>query len=756
MADESGKDDASPDDELSDAKELFKLCQDRENQNRLDYIDDVRFARLGGKEQWPQEIYSLRTGRGLPCLTVNQMPGFIHQVINDCRQNKPAITVRPVDSGADRWTAQILSGLIRHVENISNADAAYDTAVDCSASGGFGYFRVAIDFTHDDSFDKEIYIHRVADPMTIYGDPYSMAVDSSDWNNSFVTELVPKKLFKKKYPDAVTSDFDGADYLGLEQPWIQGDAILTAEWWHREEVSREIVKLSNGWIIEADVYKAEKDLYDALGATVEDSRSARSFKVSQRIMSGAEILEENPWAGKYIPIIPVYGEEVVIEGKRHLRSMIRDGKDPQRNYNYWRSKASESAAMQTKSQWVGPYDAFTGDLSDRWDTVNEVNHAYLPYSGQVPPQKVMPGGPDAPSLQEASSANNDIMSTIGIYNPGRGAPSNEISGKAINARKVESDTGTFHFTDNLSRGIRHLGVTLVDLIPHVYTPGRIIRVLGQDGSENHVSLGTLSPQAPAGPQAPVAQPGMPAMPQPAMPGQAPQMPMQGGGIPQPVATPPQIPQQTPGPQEGQPDYARIYDLALGKYDVVVAAGPGYQTRRQEASDQMMQMVQAFPQLASIIGDLIAKNQDWPGADEIERRLKKMLPPQLQDEGDGQNIPPQLMQQMQQGKDLIQKLSQALQACQQELQKAQSDQSIDMMKANNERLAIAVEQYEAQIKAYDAQTKRGAAVVDAIHDHMHATQPQPSAPSTGVPGMPQVSARASIHPVPIAAQNPFGS
>lgn len=723
LVDETDDAETEPDDALSDeaalelGHETFKLSAERENENRLSFIDNIKFGRIGGPEQWPKDILDLRTADGKPCLSINRIPAMIHQVINDTRQNKPAIAVKPVDSGADRHTAEIMSGLIRHIENISNADAAYDTAVDNSASGGFGYFRYVIADTHDDSFDQDIKIERIADPLTVYGDPYSMGVDSTDWNDGFIVQLIPLKTFKKRWKGKTASDFDEASYRTLGDPWRVGEEVLVCEWWHREEVEREIVKLSNGWVVEAEKYDEcvkvpdpvtgaeietypEREMCAAMGGTEEKRKLARSYKVTQRFMTGVEILETNAHPGRYIPIVPVYGEEVVVEGKRIFRSLFQDAKDPQRNFNYWRSKASEAAALGSFNPFIGPESAFTGTDAAKWGTINRKAHAYVSYpdkdeNGQPiqPPTRQGYTGPDAAALQEAASASDDIKSTSGIYDASLGQRSNETSGRAINARKVEGDTGTFHFADNLSRGIRCLGVGLVDLIPHVYTPGRIVRVLGIDGVEHHVELGEKQVGAPgatpAGPGGPVAAPGMP-----------------GGMQGLPTGAP--MPQQAPAPpsDDDKPDYGAIYDLGLGKYDVVVSAGPGYTTRRQEAADQMMQFLQAFPAAAPIIGDLFADSLDWPKASEIAARLRKMLPPQLQDDkGAASQIPPQVQAQIEQGKHLIEQLMAALKDCQAQLQAAEGDNKTEEMKAANDRLKIEVEKLQAANDAYQAQTDR---------------------------------------------------
>lgn len=601
---------------LEEAKEEFAIAVDAEDENRQEALDDLRFARLS--EQWSKQVINLR-GKKRPTLTINKMPSFIRQVVNDARQNKPSIKVRPVDDAADIHTAAVYDGLIRNIETISNADVAYDTACEHAVGQGFGYFRIAIEYSHDDTFDRDLKIQPIPNPFSVYGDPNSTAADSEDWNSAFICEWMPKKQFRAQYGKKRTpADWDDQGYSKLPTTWANGDQVMLAEWFKREEVARKILMLSSGEIVAEDEYENMKDILDALGITPSDqSRSVRSWKVTHRLMTGAEVLTTTPWAGKYIPIVPVYGDEVNVEGKRYFRSLIRDAKDSQRMFNYWRTTATELVALSPKAPWVGPEGAFDGKDSKRWEDANTENYTFLSFPDKyaaTPPQRQPFPQVPAAALQEALNASDDMKAVIGIYDAGLGARSNETSGVAISARQGESDTGTFHFIDNLSRGIRHAGKILIDLIPHVYTGKRIIRILGAEGQVATAQLG----QSPAPPMAGASSPS-PMPQQPPLPA--------GQGVPWPPK-PPMAPDGSAG----------VFDLSVGKYDLVVDVGPSYQTKRAEAADQMMALIKAFPQAAPVIGDLVAKNLDWPGAQEIADRLHKMLPPQLQTGPDGQPLP----------------------------------------------------------------------------------------------------------------------
>ena len=641
-------------DTLAEALEHFKLSEEAESENRKAWIDDVRFARLG--EQWPDGVKRQREIDGRPCLTINRMPAMLRQVVNDARQNKPAIKVHPVDSGAKRETAEILNGLIRNIEYTSNADVAYDTALDHAVTGGFGYFRIDVDYACDDEFDLDIKICRIANPLTVYGDENSTAADSSDWNKAFITELYTESEFEKRWKGAEKSNWESS-YRDLPDGWRDNELVRVAEWWTREEVPAKLLKLSDGMVLYVNEYMRIKDILDAQGITVVGERDTKTNKVKQKIISGAEVLEENEWAGKYIPIVPVYGDEVMVEGKRHWISLTRWAKDPQQMFNYWRTASTELVALAPKAPYLGPKGAFNTD-ANKWATANNVSYPYIEYDGSVMPQRQPFAGPPAGALQEALNASDDMKSTMGIYDAALGARSNETSGRAILQRQRESDTATFNYIDNLSRAIRHAGRVMVDLIPKVYNAPRIIRVIHEDGSNESVPINQpFTPDQAKSPQAQAYEAGK--------------------------------------TQETVDGLTRIYDVTTGKYDVTCEAGPSFSTKREEAAAQMMELGRMFPPMMQVAGDLLVKNLDWPGADDIADRLKAMLPPQLQGQSPQVMQMRQQMQQMDQmAKQAVGQLNQQIAQLQQQLQQEKSHDAQAMLQADIDRKKLEIDEYNA--------------------------------------------------------------
>lgn len=600
---------------LAQARKDYDRAREAWSDNHKEAKDDLEFARLG--VQWPESVRKQRELEHRPCLTFNKLPTFIRQVVNDARQNKPAIKVHPQDSNADPRTAEIINGLIRNIETTSDADVAYDTAIEHAVGQGFGFWRINVQYACDDSFDTDIVIERVANPFTVFGDPSSTQADSSDWNVALVIDSLSKAEFEAEYPKAEKTDWE-ADFRDCKD-WVDEDSVVVAEYWVRKKVKREIVALNDGTVIAVEDLEKDPEKFRGMDV-VGEPREVESHKVTQYLMTGAEILKTVDWAGRYIPIVPVYGDEVIDQdGKRHFRSLIRDVKDSARTYNYMRTTGIEGLALQPRVPWVGEEGSF--DVDPNWDTANSVSHSKLEYAKNKPmPQRQPLPSHFGAAFQEALSAADDMKSIIGIYDASLGARSNETSGRAIMARQREGDVSTFHFIDNLSRAIRHGGRILLDLIPKVYSTERIIRVLGEDMEPQTVQI------APQG---------------------------------QPV--------QEETDDQGQIVNA-IYDITAGKYDLTVTAGPAYSTRREEAREMMMEAANASPEVGMVLFPRIAKLMDLPDAEEIAEELRALNPANQQQQG----MPPEIQEQMQQGMALIQQLQRENEALKQAMADKQGD------------------------------------------------------------------------------------
>lgn len=622
---------------LAEAKDKFEKAADNEIDNRSNWVEDVRFARLG--EQWPDEIRKQREDDHRPCLTINKLPSFIRQVVNAARRNKPAVTVHPADSNSDVQTAEIINGLIRNIEVTSDADVATDTAIEAAVAGGFGYFRINIKASMDDTFDKDIAFERIINPLMVYGDPHGESADGSDWNCCHVVTLMTKDEFADKYKSRAAVDWDGLGYGVLKAPWLDDDQVMVCEYWRREEVDREIVTIirppmSDTTVVAVSDLQAAPEKYQG-AVIVGEPQTVKSHKVTQYILTGAEVIETVDWPGRYIPIVPVYGDEVIVEGRRYFRSLIADAKDPQRQFNYWRTMATELVALAPKAPFIGRKGSFETDIQ-KWNTANTASHAFIEYDGADMPQRQPFAGVPAGALQEALNAADDMKAVIGIYDASLGARSNETSGIAISQRQEQGDTATFHFLDNLARSIRHAGRILIDLIPKVYSTERVVRVLGQDMKPKTVKI------------APGAQ-------------------MQ--------------------PDEGGENINRIFDITAGKYDLTVKSGPSFSSQREQNRAELVDVIRSYPDAAPILGPMYLRNSDWPGADEAADKMEgsQGLPEEAQQEMQG------MQQQLEQASQEIERLKSAdVEIRQAELQLKHMEIQVKQMEAETDRIRAQAE------------------------------------------------------------------
>lgn len=607
MAGENKSTKRNVDDFLATARKKFRLSADSENDMRAVALDDLEF-RAG--QQWPQNVESERRMDNRPCLVINRMPQFIRNVTNDQRQNRPSIKVKPVDDAADVETAKIMQGMIRHIEYNSGADVAYDTSFSGAAIKGFGYYRVVTRYVDESSFDQEILIEDIEDDFTVYFDPNSKRPDGSDAEWAFIVEEMSKDEFEREYPKAEASLMDDWSSLGDEiRDWLRQDGVRIAEYFYKEyEKDELILTVDNRVFFRSELKELFPEGFDE--SEIKQVRPTQRPVVKWCKFNGLEVLEETEWAGKYIPIIPVIGDKLIVNGKKILEGVIRHAKDSQRMYNYWASTETETIALSPKAPWVVAEGQIPKAYEALWKAANKKSHAYLPYNPvsheghMVPaPQRQVFEPPVQAITMARMNASEDMKTTMGIYDASLGAQSNETSGIAIQRRNMQAQTSNFHLVDNLHRSLRHTGRILVDLIPKIYDTARAQRIIGEEGDEEVVRIHEEFKK-----------------------------------------------------KDGE---VVRYDLGRGKYDVVIDTGPSFATKRQEAAATIEKMVRAAPQLMGIVGDLLVKNLDLPGASEMAERIKKSLPPGLAEQDGEAKVPPQIQAQVQEMSQMIEALTEKL-------------------------------------------------------------------------------------------------
>ncbi len=568
-------------DKKPDLVEIHKQAKTRAEEAWVFERDNVREGREDQRfysgEQWDEAAKKAR-GTDRPMLTVNRLGTFIRQVTGDLRQNTPAIKVLPARGEASQEKADTLNGMIRSIEAESDAAACYVKAASNVAQAGQGAFRIVTQYVDETSFDQEIKFRPINDPFGVLIDPLAQLPDKSDMGYAWVFERLSKEAFKTAYPGFTMDDFPiEGDINGTGFRWVTGDSVRIAEYWCRETTKSKLYLSAEGKV-------TSKPPKQRQGEPAAREREVEAVKIVSYMMSGKEILSgPSEWAGKYIPICFVPGEEITIDGATRRKGIVRDAKDPQRLLNYARTTEAETTALQPKAPFTATKDQIKG-YEAQWRTAGTVNHPYLLYNynqAMGPNQEPKRAQPPIMStgLQNLSQqAGMDLHDVTGIYPASLGAKSNETSGVAIRARQHEGDTGSNYIIDNTKRAIAYGGRILCDLIPKIYDSARIVRILKEDGSHEMVPINQDRPD-----------------------------PKKPGEMLPPI------------------------DLSEGEYDVVVSTGPSYLTRQQEQAENILEAGKVIPQIGQVAPDLFVKALNFPGGDEIAKRLERTIPPNVKED-----------------------------------------------------------------------------------------------------------------------------
>lgn len=558
---------------INEALERAQKAHDADQENREKALEDLRF--INGEEQWDSTLKAQRQGR--PCLVINLLPERLDTLLGDQRQNKPRIEVLPVDDHADPETAVVIEGVIRNIENQSMADIAYSTGFEAAAECGYGCLcRITTEYISETTFEQEIRIQPMAEQFSVLWDPAAKEYSRNDGEYMFIIEeKVSREEFKRRWPDKTPMSFEAAKDSEAVQAWVDEDYVRVAEYFRKEYERKTIYELPDGTVTDRE---PEEEEYLR-------KRTVDIPRIKWRRIDASQVLEgPQEWPSRYWPVIPIWGKQIHMPEQTTYRGMVRHAKDPQRMYNYWASVATETVAQTSKAPYLLTPKMVEGHES-MWRRANKENLAYLlfnpdPQTGNMHPRRETPPTIPTGAVEERQNAGEDVKRTTGVHDPMVGAQGNEVSGVAIRLRQQTGGVGNLPFIDNLSRSIRQAGVVILDLIPKIYDTPRVLRILGREGEASLVQVN------------------------------------------EPV-------------KDKKTGVEKLFDLTVGKYDVVIAVGPSYITQRMEAADSMMNFVRQVPDAAVFIADLIAKYQDWPGAEEIAERLRRIVPPEALEEEEGQ-------------------------------------------------------------------------------------------------------------------------
>jgi hypothetical protein len=669
---------------LNRARNRYLRCKTWYDEAYKRSLDDTKFAHQDDRNHWgwPDKIYADRNTKRKPCLTINITESHNRLVINESMQNKASIRVRATGGRATADAAEGMQALVDRTEYISAATIAYRNVITQQVDGGFGYLFIETAFVDTKSFDQDVYIKAAPDPRAVYLDPDVKEPDGSDAGFGFIFDKVPRDRFNREHPKF--KDKVGKSTLGEDVLWLTDKHVLVVMYYEREAKNDELIsfKKDDGTTFAGHRYEMEeqsgKELVDKVIEQIDNGEIDGQYRdvitqaVNWYLIGGDCILkrgdkEKTRWIGEYIPIIPCYGIKTVIEGKMDCKGHTRSQISPQQMLNYNASGQVQFGALQSKTPYVGPSAAFEMN-EDVWKNANIEDYAYLPYNDwyqdegeegravakperQEPPQ-VAPVF--AQGMQDAERWN---MMVTGQWQGQKGMEDQQsaASGTAINARQRQGDVATYHFTEHQYDMYRYLGKQLIGIYPKLYDTKRILHVEGEDLSKKII---TIDPDAKEAMQ--------------------------------------RTKKETDTAEE------IIFNPLVGEYEVLSDPGPNYATQRQQAWDAGVDILKQNMELVGVIGDLLFKNGDFAGAQEIADRIKKEIKqskPYLFD--DGAN--PQLL------------------AIQQQIQRLTALNGELMTKLADEKLKVRGRDERHNIEAFDSDTKRMEAQIRFLTEVMLTPQ-----------------------------------
>ena len=555
---------------LSYARKLYTDDRDADKHNRDAAIEDAEF--FAGK-QWDDIVRQRRELKRKPVLTVNRTVAFVGQIVGTRRMNDTQIKVLP-ENGGTREIAMTRQGLIRNCEKKSKADRAYDTALQNCVVGGLGNFGLCLDYAKYDVFDQDIVFKEYPDPFSIVWDRLAIDKTGRDANHVFVVDTLPRTAYEDKYPWATPAamiDEDANDMLG----WFDSDDVRVVEFWRMRYKPCTLALMDNGSIIDITDWAEDDERLQGIMLNPATGKpyireTVRPF-AEKYIISGSDILE-----GPYrlnisrLPIFRVPAWEITINGQRHRFGLMRFLKDPQRLHNYWRSTIAEKLMMTPRARWVAS-DAAVAGREAQWRNAHLSDDPILIWNGESgqAPVYTPPAQLEVALVQEANMSVQDLRDVSNLHEASLGQQSNEVSGKAIVARQRVGDIGTVVYHDNLNAAIGEAGEVANELIPIAYDAPRTIRILGPDDKEDFQRI-------------------------------------------------------------NDPTDDKSQDIGVGSYSVMITTGPSTATKRVEAQEAMLSVFNAAPQVFAQAADLWAEQLDFPGAEKLAKRLRKLLPPNIID------------------------------------------------------------------------------------------------------------------------------
>jgi hypothetical protein len=565
-----------------------KLAEENEGDNRERALQAIAFR---NGQQWPDDIYNQRANvEKRPTLTINHTNTFCRRLKNQLRQQRPRIKCHPTGGGARIEDAEVITGLVRHIETLSNASVAYDMGAEAAIDGGWGYWRIVSEYTAPDSFDQELLIKPIANTFTVYDDPMSIMPAGEDRKWLLISEEMSRAEYKRRYPKAENVEWSPtAPGDQSSTRWETKFKVRLAEYYRIHEIADTLVLMTDGrgWF-KSQMPSEETMLASGFRPVVQYringeaegdwiTRPTSRRQVQWFRINGKKVVDRRDLPGKYIPVIRCEGDKTLLNGQVIRKGMVEDLMDPARMFNYWRSSETERYALSPKAPWVMAEGQDEGH--PEWDDANTRSYSRLIYKpvtdsagNALPPPIRQPATPiEAGFAQAAQSAQLDLMSVAGMQPESPELQAKVIGGnKYLQRRQGMQDLTHFQYYDNQTYSIMWTGIILLDLIPHYYDTKRMQRIIGDDGVPKMVEINN---------------------------------------------------------PESDAVYRVKTNLEMGRYDVVMDTGPDYGTKREEGTEALIGLLGTpmGQKVSDLASDLVVRGMDFYGAQDVADRLAPSTP-----------------------------------------------------------------------------------------------------------------------------------
>jgi hypothetical protein len=722
-------------------RKRYKQADDADKKQLGRELEDLRFL----IDQWPPDIRGSRDGQGAngklpaiparPCLTIDTLRDPIAHVAAEAQQTDLGPEIVAADDFAglvgpiDDTEIELREGLVRKIQRESDARDARNWAADRARKAGRGFYLVMTRYVSTRSRDQEVYIDRLYNQGTVRLDPRHEKADGSDakwefWGSDLSWEdydaMFPDRPSKKTYGEhGDDSEWRG---LGDEAPeWFTQDGetrsvrVMNYLWTDYTKV--KMAELADGRRVPAKEAGKAPRAVEADGQPVEDYTDVTETIIFAKI-DGVQVLEETVWPSKYMPLVKVLWEEVQpYDEQRRVQGMVRPARDPAFGVSVMATTEVEVALLAPKTPVTGLAGQFEG-FTDAWDQANVRNIGRLEYNGYTAEYPIGSGAPLPPpqALQrntEAAVGTWDglremfvraVKSTTGVPDATLGNVDPSVrSGKAIRLLQERASQGTSGGLANLVKSVTYEAKIVNSLLYPIYgiRPGRLSQIM----TGKYESQGVL-----------IGQPFVRDEKQRPVPFDAEQH------------------------QGKEPKEYKLTEDA--EFNIAIRVSKDYDTRRQEESSTLGELIGANPVLMTWFGDLFFENQDGPGHKDMAKRAKVMLDPKvlamLNQEAGG--TPPEVAAQLQ---ALQGELEQAKQYIATEQAKQQGQVQAAQMKMQADAQAAQLKtQFDTEKVKFEAQAKVQLANVEA--DKELALQVMKNAASIAVAHIQAASKGAAIN------------